>query len=124
MFTDAKIPYGVETKNGSVVANTVYAGDYVLVDGKTVKVTDNTGLNKTYTVTAIATSEKLKTASANYELTATLEPVSEITSPYSGDQTFTLKVVLNVKSDVSISDPTNDLKVEDITVKITAEHTS
>ena len=67
LFTSAKIPYGVNTTNGTTatVTNTVYEGDYVLVEGKTVKVTDNTGLNKDYKVTAKATSETIGTKLAS-----------------------------------------------------------
>ena len=127
LFTSAKIPYGVNTTNGTTatVTNTVYEGDYVLVEGKTVKVTDNTGLNKAYTVTAKATSVALKgvLGDGKYELVATLEPAPGETGTYTGGKTFTLKVVLNVKSDVSISNPDN-LNVRDITVTITATHTT
>lgn len=124
LFTDAKIPYGVETKNGSVVANTVYAGDYVLVDGRTVKVTDNTGLNKAYTVTAKATSVALNgvLGDGKYELVATVGSLSDDTID-PNVKTCTLDVVLKVTDNVNIVN-TAMLTVTDITVTITAKHTA
>lgn len=125
LFTNAKIPYGVNTTNGTTV-NTVYADKYVLVEDKTVKVTDNTGLNKDYKVTATATSETIVTKlGAGCTLNAILlksEATSEATGTYRGEQTFTLKVVLNVVNNVNVTNLEN-LELKDITVTITAEHT-
>lgn len=121
LFTDAKIPYGVNTTNGNV-KNTVYADNYVLVDGRTVKVTDNTGLNKAYTVTAKATSVALNgvLGDGKYELVATVGSLSDDTTD-PNVKTCTLNVVLKVTSSVDIDDVTK-LNVSDITVTITATH--
>ena len=126
LFNDAKIPYVVETLNGTAT-NKVIAGDYVLADNVSVKVTDNTGLEKAYTVAATAdsTTGALTTAlgEGKYTLVATLEPASETRGPFTGNQTFTLKVVLKVTADVDNVDASK-LTVKDITVTITATHTS
>lgn len=123
LFTGVKIPYGVNTTNGTDVKNTVYKGEYVLVENKKVKVTDNTGLNKTYTVNTEVTSPNLEAAlgDGKYTLDVTLAE-STAGATDSNVKTYTLKVVLNVNVDVDVT--AANLTVSDITVKITATHTT
>lgn len=120
LFTDAKIPYGVNTTNGNV-KNTVYAGNYVLVEDKTVTVTDKTGLG-TYTITTGVTSPNLKNALGEGNYTFDVSLVESTTGTADSNvKTYTLNVGLKVTSNVDIDNVTK-LNVSDITVTITATH--
>lgn len=123
-----KIPYVVDTEVNASESIKTYkvpvVTDKVLVT-KTVKITNNTGEAINCNIAGSIENGSLKNevkSAISFEFydSSNNKVESAINVANGTPVTLTMKVVLNVTSDITISDPSTDLKSTDITIKISA----
>lgn len=118
-----KIPYAVDTNNGSKsykVPPTVT--NKILVE-KNVIITNNTGEDGNCSISGSITDGSLKTEvkdAISFEFYNDSSKVTSVNVANGTHVTLTMKVVLNVTSDIDITTPSSELDSSDIVIKIVA----
>lgn len=124
MFTDAKIPYSTNTKNGTL-SYSVGDGEYIILPSKTISITDNTGLGTNYKLTGKvedSLGNPITVLGKNVIVKINGSDASSgvnVTNP--SDITMTVSVTF--AGTETLTNP-SELSISNIVVKIFAEHTS
>lgn len=122
LLNGVKIPYVVETLNGNPT-NKVSVDKYVLVENVDVKVTNNTGGAADCSISGSITAGSLKAEvkdAISFEFYTGGTKVTSVNVSNGAPVTLTMKVVLNVTSEISINNPSTELNSSDITIEIVA----
>lgn len=123
LFKGAKIPYVVNTTDGNKTYK-VSTGTKILVE-KNVTITNNTGEDGNCNISANITNGSLNADVKNaisFEFYNGSSIVTSSVNVTNGTPvTLTMKVVLDVTSDITITNPETELKSTDITIKIVAD---
>lgn len=124
LFKDAKIPYVVNTTDGNKTYKVFTGTNKILVE-KNVTITNNTGEDGNCNISANITNGSLNVDVKNAISFEFYNGSSIVTSPVNVTNgtpvTLTMKVVLNVTSDITITNPETELKSTDITIEIVAD---
>lgn len=117
-----KIPYAVDTNNGSKSYKVPTVTNKILVE-KNVIITNNTGEDGNCSISGSIMDGSLKTEvkdAISFEFYNDSSKVTSVNVTNETHVTLTMKVVLNVTSDIPITTPSSELDSSDIVIKIVA----